>query len=130
MVSFSSLFGGKKKPPPNPAAKTKTTAKDPRADLISAALALHKTRGAEMRAGLINAVRALEDRKILRDPEELERLLALVQAHTAMKRLMSHDLRRYLVLAGLRQWSGREPKEPSAATGPQKAPARPSVVRR
>ncbi len=125
MVDFSSLFGGKKKPPPKPAAKPKPT----RADLIAAALTLHKARGAELRTGLTNAMKALEDRRTLRDPEELERLLALVQAHRAMKRLFSNDLRRYLVLAGLRQWSGREPTSPSDTRDPGKRRGT-TVVRR
>ncbi len=130
MAFFSSLFGGKKKPAAKGAAKPKGPVKDPRADLISAALALHKTQGAEVRASLTNAVKALEDRKTLRNPAELERLLALVQAHRAMKRLFSGDLRRYLVLTGMREWTGKEPKDAPAASPPQKAPARTTVVRR
>jgi hypothetical protein len=131
---FSSLFGGKKKPAAKPAAKTKGSVKDPRADLISTALALHKTHGAEMRAALTNAVKALKDRKTLRNPAELARLLALVEAHRAMGRLFSHDLRRYLVLSGLRQWTGKEPQDAKAgvpaAAGAQKALPRTTVVRR
>jgi hypothetical protein len=125
MVDFSSLWGGKKKPAPKAAAKPKPAS---RPELIQAALALHKVRGAELRTGLRNAVKALEDRNTLRNPEELERLLALVQAHRAMRRLFSNDLRRYLVLAGIRQWTGREPTSPSRAPGPSKS--RTTVVRR
>lgn len=125
MVDFSSLWGGKKKPPPKPAAKPAPIS---RGELIQAALVLHKVRGAEMRTELQNAVKALEDRRTLRRPEELERLLALVQAHRAMKRLFSNDLRQYLVLAGIRQWTGREPTSPSKAPGPGKT--RRTVVRR
>jgi hypothetical protein len=77
-------------------------------------------RGAELRTTLRNAVKALEDRKTLRNPDELQRLLALVQAHRAMKLLFSNDLRQYLVLAGFRQWTGREPAAPSGTSGPGK----------
>jgi len=120
---FSSLWGKKKSQPKLPV-KAKGPAKDPRADLIKTALALHQTHGDALRASLTKAVSALEDRRTLRDPEKLERLLSIVQAQRAMQRLFAGDLRRYLVLAGMRQWNG---KEPSA----QNAPApRPKVVRR
>jgi hypothetical protein len=72
-------------------------------------MALHHTQGAVLRDALRTALKGLEDRRTLRDPETLERLLALAQAQRAMGRLLSGDLRRYLVLAGLRQWSGAEP---------------------
>ncbi|TAK99597.1 MAG: hypothetical protein EPO08_15905 [Rhodospirillaceae bacterium] len=82
---------------------------DPRAQLIHDALALHRDHGAPLRAALNKAVKGLEDRRTLRDPEALARLLALAQAQRAMQRLFAGDLRRYLVLAGLRQWTGKEP---------------------
>lgn len=129
MVNFSSLWGGKKKAAVKPAT-TKTKPKDPRADLITTALALHKTHGAELRATLQGAVKALEDRKTLRDPHELARLLSLVQAHRAMKRLFSGDLRRYLVLSGFREWTGKEPGGVPAPAGPPKDGSRPRLVRR
>jgi hypothetical protein len=130
VVNFSSLWGGKKKPAPKPAAATKPAAKDPRADLIATALALHKTQGAEMRASLQNALQALADRKTLRNPGELARLLALVNAHLALKRLLSHDLRRYLVLAGLRAWTEQEPPVPPEGSAARKVGPGRKVIRR
>ncbi len=95
-----------------------------RPQLIKDALALHETHGAALRAALTAELKHLENPRTLRDPNELQRLLALAQARKVMARLMNGDLRRYLVLAGLRQWSGREPQAPAAA-----APAK-TVVRR
>jgi len=108
---LSSLFG-RKKPPAR--AKTKSAPStgihdSPRARLIKATLAMHREQGAVLRASLHKSLQSLEDRRTLRDPEALERLLALAQAQRAMQRLFSGDLRRYLVLAGMRQWAGKEP---------------------
>jgi len=124
---FSGLFGGKAAPArgkggTNPSGKA---AAPSRAQLIKDALALHETRGAELRAALNTELKRLENPRTLRDAAELQRLLALAQARKAMARLMNGDLRRYLVLTGLRQWSGREPQGPARST-----PAKTVVGRR
>ena len=87
--------------------------------LINQALAIHRDQGAALRTDLNKILKRLEDRRTLRDPEALERLLALAQAQRAMQRLFAGDLRRYLVLAGLRQWTGKEPdpERPGADNG-------------
>src|SRR5579871_5814381 len=99
---LSALLGGKK-PARGAQAKpagARGVSKNARAQLIENALTLHRDTGAPLRAALNKAVKGLEDRRTLRDPEALARLLALVQAQRAMQRLFSGDLRRYLVLAG------------------------------
>jgi hypothetical protein len=114
------LLGGK--PAPRPVAKAKAKTPD-RAQLIADAMATHHRIGAPLRADLTKALKALEDRRTLRDPEALQRLLALAQARKAIAGLLSGGLRRYVVLAGLRQWN-------EGAGGPGGKPATGRVTAR
>lgn len=113
------LFGAKPKPAARkPAAKGPLpSVKDsPRAKLIAEAMRIHRTQGAMVRQVLTDAVGELQKggAKTLRDPEALARLMGLIQAQRTMKRLMSGDLRRYLVLNGVRELlGGSAPAEPT-----------------
>jgi hypothetical protein len=47
-----------------------------------------------------------------RDPDAMEKLLTLSQADGTLKKLMTHDLKRFLVLVGIRQLLGETQKSP------------------
>jgi hypothetical protein len=122
---LSGLFGGKSQPARGKAAAAAPKAAVPmRAQLIKEALALHEAHGATLRAALHADLKRLENPRTLRDAAELQRLLALAQARKTMARLLGGDLRRYLVLAGLRQWSGHEPVSPAVAAPAKKVARR------
>ena len=124
---IASLWGGGAPPSPSrPVARKPGAQGTDRAALIAAAMAAHRQQGAPLRAELQKAIKALADRRTLRDPAALERLLALAQAQQALARLFANDLRRYVVLAGLRHWLGPD----GPATGPASRPAAKVVVRR
>ena len=76
-----------------------------RAKLIAEAVALHKIHSAPIRAIIANAARTLEKdtARALRNPAELSRLLAIVEAGRTFDRLMSGGLKSYLVLTGVRE---------------------------
>ena len=96
-----------------------------RAQLIENALAIHRKHGNALRRQLDRSLQSLAaDKKVLRDPDELARLMALAHARRSMGRLMAGDLRRYLVLSGV-----RELLEPDAKKGTARV-QRPPVSRR
>ncbi len=105
--SLNGLLGKKPKAAPRkPAAKGPPAVKDSdRAKLIAEALKVHRTQGAMVRDVLASAVGELQAGgvKTLRDPHALERLMSLIQAQRTMKRLMSGDLRRHVMLNGVRE---------------------------
>lgn len=99
-----------------------------RAALLKDALSAHRAGRTHMRDVLereLNELRAKVPNPN-RDPENMQRLLSLHQADGALKRLMTHDLKRFLVLVGIRQLLGEGAKPPAA-----KRPAvNPPMVRR
>lgn len=127
--SLGKWLGGTSKPKAKTAAPKKAiaVADNPRAQLIAEARRIHRAQGTALRRAIAETLDRLArgGPTTLRDPEAAARLMELIQAQRAMGRLMGHDLRRYLVLVGMRQWLG----EGKAASAP--APASKSrVVRR
>ena len=105
---FSNLWAGKKSAATAGTKKQTTAGKKPassRDQLIKDAMRIHHASGASVRAVIRTALKGLEDRRTLRDPEALERLLAVVRAQRTITQFMDSSLRRYLVLAGLRHWA-------------------------
>ncbi len=122
--SLGKWFGTTPKATPKPGAKKKITVADnPRAQLIAEARRIHREQGAGLRTAIAKTLDHLAKggASTLRDPDAAARLMELIQAQSAMKRLMGNDLRRYLVLTGLRQWLG---------DGKAIAPPKSRVVRR
>ena len=131
-----------KKPTPEPGAKP--TAKKPapkgralvaqsdRAKLIAQGLAAHRLHGAALRATLDRTIADLEraQAKLLRNPQALDRLLSLARARRALRAMLGSDLRRYLVLTGLREWLEQSGRPNPPATGKATQPRRSVVVRR
>src|SRR5687767_3626188 len=100
------LFGASKpkKALARPQQKT-VLAPSERAALLKQALGAHRAGRSHVRDMLerqLNELRAKVP-KPGRDPEATERLLTLHHADGALKRLMSHDLKRFLVLVGIRE---------------------------
>ena len=118
------------KTPAPPKGRTPVAESD-RAKLIAQALATHRVQGAVLRAALDRTIADLEraKEKLLRDPDGLDRLLSLVRARRMLRALLGSDLRRYLVLTGLRQWQ-EEGRGPSPTVNEPGRPRRSRVVRR
>ena len=111
MAGFGKWLGrliGGKKPAAVPRAK-KSGDEPSRAQLIQNAMAIHRAQGAQVREVLQKSMKSLEDRKTLRDPEALQRALAIVQAQRAIQGLFAGGLKQYLVVSGLREMTGKEP---------------------
>jgi hypothetical protein len=126
MSWLKKLLGGPAKAPAKSTAQKKgmpAVADSPRAKAIAEAKRIHRTQSAMVRTQIANSIDELQRAgpKILRDPAQLERLMGLIQAQRAVGGLMRHDLKRYMVLTGLRQWLGKDKVSP---------PARPRVVKR
>ena len=88
------------KPPP----KAYVTGEANRAEVIKAAMAVYRSRRGEARVLLDRALKEMREKppKTVSEHDKLVRLLTLHRAHVGLKALMSHDLRQYLVLAGIR----------------------------
>jgi len=92
-------------------AKTYSVGKLDRAAVIAEAMQIYRRQQAKARGVLEKAVAEFRAKppSPLADREGMERLLALRQAELDLGRLFAHDLKRFLVLAGIRQWLGEEP---------------------
>ncbi len=124
LAGLRSLFGVPK-PPKRVARPKQKTVLPPseRAALLKEALAAHRVGRAHVRDSLekqLNELRAKVPSPA-RDPDSTTRLLTLHQADGALKRLMTHDLKRFLVLVGIRQMLDEPP--------PRDKPARPPAKR-
>lgn len=100
-----SLFGEKPKPKAVKPKQKTVLAPSERAALLKEALAAHRAGRSHVRDALerrLDEYRAKIPRPG-RDPEATERMLSLQQADGALKRLMGHDLKRFLVLVGIRE---------------------------
>lgn len=75
-----------------------------RAALIKEAMEVYHRRQGEARGVLDQALEQMRKKppKTVSENEKLLRLLELHQANLGLKALMAHDLRRYLVLSGIR----------------------------
>ncbi len=103
-------FGSKpsQKSAPRKSTKTHASSKSDRAALIADAMKIYRTQRAQGR-GVLEKV--LMDARVkppaaLFDRKGLERVLALRRAQLDLGQLFSHDLKRFLVLVGIRQWLG------------------------
>ena len=129
MASFTDrlkgLFGGKKK---RPSAKTGTSSKAggrgkaDRAQVMAEAMAVYRRERGQMQAGLDKQLAKMraDAPKLLRDPEALAKLLTLHKAHVEMRKLMTSDNKRFLVLSGMRELLG----DPPTPKGPKKPPTK------
>lgn len=110
------LFGGgkpKKALAKRPVQKT-VLPPSARAALLKDALAAHRAGRAHVRDALekqLDEFRAKVPRPG-KDPKATERLLSLHQADGTLKKLMTHDLKRFLVLVGIRELLGDTPPPP------------------
>jgi hypothetical protein len=106
MTGLKALFGGSAKLPSKPRPPQKTVLPpSARAALLKDAMAAHRAGRAYVRDVLeaqLDELRAKVPRPG-QDPEGTERLLALARADGAVKKLMTHDLKRFLVLVGIRE---------------------------
>ena len=109
------LFGSPppRKPVKKPAAKTYDSSKSDRAAVIAEAMKVYREQRAQARGVLEKAVADFRAKppSPLHDREGMERLLALRQAQLDLGRLFAHDLKRFLVLVGIRQWLGEGRKQ-------------------
>jgi hypothetical protein len=107
--------------------KLKQTAKPParktnsilppseRAALIADAMAIYRQNAVGVRGVIEGALKQLRDHPPnIRDEGAYARLFSIYQAYLALRRLMNHRERRYLVLAGLREWLEQRPAPPTA----------------
>ncbi len=111
-----SLFGAPKPTKKATARPKQKTVLPPseRAALIKEALAAHRAGRAHVRDVLerqLNAPRAKVPNPT-RDPDATARLLTLAHADSTLKKLMTHDLKPFLVLVGIRQLLDEKPKAP------------------
>jgi hypothetical protein len=76
-----------------------------RAALLKEALAAHRAGRTHVRDVLEEQLKALRAKvpNPSRDPAAMEKLLTLSHADSALKKLMTHDLKRFLVLVGIRE---------------------------
>lgn len=112
-----SLFGAQKPKASAPRPKHKTVLPpSERAALLKQALSAHRAGRAHVHDVLEAQLAELRAKipKPGRDPAATERLLALHQAHGAVKKLMTHDLKRFLMLVGIRELlaEGQKPSKP------------------
>ena len=126
MTSFlKKLFGAPapRKPTKRLNAKTNGVAKVDRATIIAEAMKIYRQQRAKARGVLDKAIAAFRAKppSPLNDREGTERLLALRQAEMDLGRLFAHDLKRFLVLAGIRQWLGEGRSSERAAVPPPKS---------
>ena len=137
------LFGSK----PAPRSKSRKSSRQPksrapkskgyvdgageRAELIKGAMAVYRSRRGEARGTLDQALEQMSKKppKTVSEQDDLVRLLALHQANVGIKTLMSHDLRRYLVLSGIRGLMEDLPTRSDHSASPGAPSARNSVRR-
>ncbi len=110
------LFGApkpKKKKAAGPKHKTVLPPTE-RAALLKEAMAAHRVGRTHVRDVLESQLDALRAKvpNPSRDPDAMAKMLTLTQADGAIKRLMTHDLKRFLVLVGIRQLLGEKQKPP------------------
>lgn len=120
--SLRGLFGGSKpKKPAREGAQRKGPTKQKtvlppseRAALLKEALAAHRAGRSHVREVLEHQLDELRAKvpNPSRDPEATARVLTLTHANGALKKLMTHDLKRFLVLVGIRQLLDEKQQRP------------------
>lgn len=111
-----SLFGEKPKPKAARPKQKTVLAPSERAALLKDALAAHRAGRSHVRDALerrLDEFRAKIPRPG-RDPDATQRMLSLQQADGSLKRLMGHDLKRFLVLVGIRELLGEAAPAPKS----------------
>ena len=107
---FKKLFGASspQKSTKRPPAKTSNVGKADRATLVAQAMKIYRQQRAQGRGVLEKAMADFRTKppSPLTDREGLNRLLALRRAQLDLGGLFAHDLKRFLVLVGIRQWMG------------------------
>jgi len=107
------LFGAPmaKNKPQRPKHKT-VLAPTERAALLKEALTAHRVGRTHVRDVLEDRLATLRAKipNPNRDPDALAKMLTLTQADNTLKKLMTHDLKRFLVLVGIRQLLGEKQK--------------------
>ena len=99
---FTDLFGSKPAPQKKPKQKT-YNAPTNRAEVIAAAMAVHRRERAHAQGVLEKALQELQAKPPRpSDVAAMTRLLSLRQAVLSMKGHMAHDLKRFKVLAGVK----------------------------
>jgi hypothetical protein len=129
MSWFKDLFSSKPAPKKKPAQKT-YNAPSNRAEVIAAALAVHRRERAHAQGVLQQALQELQAKPPRpSDLVGMTRLLSLRQAVLSMKGHMAHDLKRFKVLAGVKglmESGGGGPVKPKSPKNPTaRPPARP-----
>ncbi|HCX13983.1 MAG TPA: hypothetical protein DGZ24_01545 [Rhodospirillaceae bacterium] len=99
-----------------------------RAKLVKEALSVYRSRRSEIRGLLDKIFKDMRDKPPKMDGEhdKLVRLLALRRADVGLREMMSHDLRQYLVLSGIRGLlednpASRVPTKSSVTSGKSKS---------
>lgn len=96
--------GSSRQPAKTPPTRTYVANQTNRAEVINEAMAVYRSRRSEM-GGLLDKTLAemrTKPLKTVSEPDKIVRLLALHRANVGLKSMMAHDLRQYLVLAGIR----------------------------
>jgi hypothetical protein len=118
------LFGAKKTPAKKmPPAKHYVVSKTNRAEVMAEAMAVYRREKGRMQDGLDKALADMrkEAPKLLHDPEALARLLTLHRAHVDMRKMMTSDHKRFLVLSGMRELLGEDkPAKPAKKPSPKR----------
>lgn len=129
---IAGLFGGaparrakgRNSPGQKAVSKTYVDGGGERAKLIKEAMTVYRSRRGEAHGLLNHALEQMRKKppKIASESEDLVRALNLHRAQVGLKTLMSHDLRRHLVLSGIRGLledmpaPARRPKSTDAAS--------------
>jgi hypothetical protein len=97
-------------PKPKPRAKPPAPAVAEREALIKNAMELYRANAPGVRGAVDQALTQLRDQTPnFNDIDSVARLLRVYRANLDIRRLMNHRDRRYLVLAGLREWLEQKP---------------------
>jgi hypothetical protein len=97
-------------PKPKLRAKPPAPAAVERDALIKNAMGLYRAHAPGVRGAVDQALGQLRDQTPnFNDIDSVARLLRVYRANLDMRRLMNHRDRRYLVLAGLREWLEQKP---------------------
>ena len=86
------------------------TAASEREALIKNAMAIYRTHAPGVRGVIEQALLQLRAKAPnFNDVDSVSRLLRIYRAYLDLRRLMNHRDRRYLILAGLREWQEEKP---------------------
>ena len=107
--SLGRLLGTSAKPAARPTAASKSkggVADSARAAIIAEARRIHRAQSANVRATLVKAIDELQRggaKNPARSRRLLTRLMELIHAQQTMQELTANDMKRYLLLTGIRE---------------------------